>query len=101
MAGFEYWTRLNRDGTLNNFPAPGMMRTNLQCPEHTHENCLKMLSEGLTQQNGEKGVLYKDPIRGQTTPRFYKLSNFYAFRFVNKDIIDTRKEVINELNLVD
>lgn len=98
MAGFEYWIRVNADGTLNNFPEPGMMRTNVQCPEHTHVSCMEMLKEGLTLNNGEEGILYKDPIRGQTEPRFYKLSNFYAFRFINKQLIDIRKDVLREVS---
>lgn len=101
MAGFEFWTRVNADGTLNNFPEPGMMRTNVQCPEHTHASCLKILEEGLVVKDGVRGFLYKDTIRGQEEPRFYKLSNFYALRFINKDIVDIKKEVLDELNVIE
>ncbi len=97
MAGFEFWTRINSDGTLNTFPEPGMLRTNVQCIEHTHQSCLKMLHKGLAEENGEKGIWYKDVIRAKQGLRFYKLTNFYAFRFINKDIVDIRKEVLEEL----
>lgn len=99
MAGFEFWTKFNRNGEIDEFPYPGMLRTNVQCLEHTHLSCIKMLKAGLTLQGGEEGVLYKDEIRGQSEPRFYKLSNFYAFRFINKKLIDVKEEVLNELEI--
>lgn len=98
LAGFEYWTKFNNDGTLNNFPEPGMIRSTRQCPEHTHLNCIKVLADGLGIDSGNKGIWYKDPIRGNI-PNFYKLNNFYAYRFVNKDIINIREEVLRELGL--
>lgn len=100
LAGFEFWTKFNRYGDIDNFPDPGMLRTNVQCLEHTHASCIKMLRAGLTFKDGEEGVLYKDEIRGQTEPRFYKLSNIYAFRFKNKQLFDIRKEVLEELKTV-
>ncbi len=96
IAGFEFWTNVNKDGTLNNFPEPGMMRTNIQCPEHTHLNCIDILKAGLAVEKGQRGIWYKDPIRGNKD-FFYPLSNFYAMRFINKDIIDIRQEVLREL----
>lgn len=98
MAGFNYWTRVNMDGSLNNFPDPGMMRTNLQCPEHTHQNCVDILKAGLGMEGGQYGIWYKDPIRGNRN-NFYKISNFHAYRFVNRDIVDIREEVLKELGL--
>lgn len=99
LAGFEFWTKFNKDGELDDFPYPGMLRTNVQCPKHTHQDCIDIMREGLAIINGEKGIWYKDVIRGQTEPRFYKLSNFYALRFINKNLVDIRKEVIEELNI--
>lgn len=99
MAGFEYWTRVNMDGTLNHFPDPGMMRTNVQCPQHTHQNCIDILKAGLAMVDGERGIWYQDPIRVKLGQRFFKLSNFYAVRFINKQLIDIRAEVLRELNL--
>lgn len=98
LAGFEYWTKLNKDGTLNNLPTPGMIRSTRQCPEHTHLSCIKVLKDGLGTENGDKGIWYKDPLRGNI-PKFYKLNNFHAYRFVNKDIIDIRDKVLKELSL--
>lgn len=99
LAGFEFWTKFNARGQLEDFPELGMIRTNIgQCFDRTHQGCLQTLAEGLTVQNGEKGFLYKDVIRGQKEPHFYKLSNFYAFRFKNKQLFDIREEVLEELN---
>ncbi|MBI2596935.1 hypothetical protein HYW41_02150 [Candidatus Daviesbacteria bacterium] len=98
LAGFEYWTKLNEDGTLNDLPTPGMIRSTRQCPEHTHLSCIKVLKDGLRIENGDKGVWYADSIRGNI-PNFYKLNNFHAYRFINKDIIDIRDEVLREVGL--
>ena len=98
LAGFEYWMKFNKDGNLNNLPTPGMIRSTRQCPEHTHSNCIKVLADGLRVENGNKGIWYKDPLRGNI-PNFYKLDNFHAYRFVNKDIIDIREVVLRELGL--
>lgn len=97
MAGFEDWIQFDLGKLLVvNRPNPGMMRTNIQCPEHTHENCMKILKEGFVIINGEKGIWYKDIIRSNHA-RFYKLSNFYALRFINKDLVDIRVEVLREI----
>lgn len=98
VAGFEYWMKFNKDGILNNLPTPGMIRSTRQCPEHTHLSCIKVLKDGLGVDDGEKGIWYTDPLRGNK-PNFYKLNNFHAYRFVNKDIIDIREEVLRELGL--
>lgn len=98
LAGFEYWMRFNKDGTLNNLPTPGMIRSTRQCPEYTHLNCIEVLAKGLGIEKGDKGIWYKDPLRGNV-PNFYKLNNLHAYRFVNKDIIDIRDEVLRELGL--
>lgn len=97
MAGFEYWTRVNMAGTLNNFPHPGMIRTNVQCPQHTHQNCISILKAGLAVVDGHRGIWYQDPIRGKLGRRFFKLSNFYAVRFIEKRLVDIRAEVLKEL----
>lgn len=98
LAGFEYWMRFNKDGTLNNLPTPGIIRSTRQCPEHAHLNCIKVLADGLGIESGNKGIWYKDFLR-DNIPNFYKLNNFHAYRFVNKDIIDIREEVLRELGL--
>lgn len=102
LAGFEDWTQFDKGRlVVVNRPDPGMIRTNVQCPEHTHQNCINMMREGLDTVNGERGIWYKDLIRGQTEQRFYKLSNLYALRFINKDIVDIKKEILADLNVAE
>lgn len=98
LAGFEYWMKFNIDGSLNNLPTPGMIRSTRQCPDHTHLNCVKILAKGLGAESGERGIWYMDPLRGNM-PIFYKLKNLYAYRFINKDIRDIKAEVLRELGL--
>ncbi len=98
MAGFEFWIKFNRGGEIDDFPYPGMLRTNVQCTAHTHKSCIEMMKKGLGIVNGEKGIWYTDAVRSQLGPRFYKLDNLYAFRFRNKQLFDIRKEVLEDLN---
>lgn len=99
IAGFEFWTRVNTDGSLNHIPEPGQMRTNIQCPEHTHKNCVDILKSGLSIENGKQGIWYQDTLR-EKTKHFYPLNAFYAVRFINKDIVDIKKEVLKEIGVV-
>lgn len=100
LAGFEFWTKFNKNNEINtNRPYLNMMRTNIQCPEHTHQSCLQILKNGLTEKDGVKGIIYQNIIGGQKKPHFYKLGNFYAMRFIDRDLIDIRKEVLKQLNL--
>lgn len=98
LAGFEYWILFDRGKTLiKERPEPGNLRTNVQCPEYTHKSCIKLMKRGLTKVDGEEGILYADSIRYPDKPRFYKLKNFYAFRFINKHLVDIREEILKEL----
>lgn len=99
LAGFEFWTNFNGSGELEFIPKPGMLRTNIhQCAEVTHKSCLALLKEDFFIKDGIKGFMYNDVMR-ENRPNFYKLSNFYAFRFINKNLIDIKKEVLEELNI--
>lgn len=98
VAGFESWTRINNDGSLNIFPEPDTIRTSRQCSEHTHESCIKLIKDGIRVEKGEKGIWYANFIKGNI-PHFYKLKNFRAYRFINKDFYDITDEVLKEINL--
>lgn len=98
LAGFEDWTAFYHGKMLIiRRPEPGNLRTNVQCPEHTHQSCIQLMKNGLRKVDGEEGILYADSIRYPDKPRFYKLKNFYALRFVNKHLVDIREEVLKEL----
>lgn len=98
IAGFEDWTSFDHSKMLIiRRPEPGNLRTNIQCPQHTHQSCIQLMKNGLRKVDGEDGILYTDSIRYPDKPRFYKLKNFYAFRFINKHLVDIREEVLQEL----
>lgn len=100
LAGFEYWMMFDHGKTLiKERPEPGMLRTNVQCKEHTHKSCIDLLKSSLRIIDGEEGILYADSIRYPNKPRFYKLKNFYAFKFVDKHLLDIKEEVLKELNI--
>lgn len=102
MAGFEDWIQFDHGRLIVvNRPFPGMLRTNIQCPEHTQQSCFEILKKGLIRQNGEWGILYKDPIRQPLGNRFFKLNNFYAMRFINRDLVDIRKEILDQLGITE
>lgn len=99
MAGFDDWIFFdNGKNFIIDRPSPQMIRTNIHCPEKTHLNCLNVLKESLIVKDGEWGFIYKDPF-SSTPSRFYKLSNFYAMRFIEKDLVGIKKEVIRELGI--
>ena len=55
------------------------------------------MRSSLTKVNGEEGILYADWVRYPDKPRFYKLENLYAFRFINKHLVNIKEEVLKEL----
>jgi len=69
---------------------PGLLRSNLLCPGE-RSMCLPKVQALVTQRDSEKGILYGGI--------FYKGKNFYAFRFINKDIVDIRSEIVKAIGL--
>lgn len=90
MAGFNYWMRFRGSEIVDAKLTPALLRSNLICPE-PRSMCLSRVKELVTEKDGVKGILYGDI--------FYKSENFYAFRFVNRDIVDVRPEVIKIIGL--
>lgn len=91
MAGFEYWFMFDGNNYIRNRPLPAILRTNTTCPKPDHQSCLSKLKEGLKYEEGEWKIYYQD--------HYFKLKNFYAMRFIGKQLSDIRDEVINDLNL--
>ncbi len=89
MAGFNYWMRF-RINDLDGKLSPALLRSNLICQE-VRSMCLSKVKEFVTEKDGIKGILYGDI--------FYKRENFYAFRFINRDIVDIRPEVVKIIGL--
>lgn len=90
MAGFNYWMRFRGSDIVDGKLTPALLRSNLVCQE-SRSMCLSKVKEFVTKQNGVKGILYGGV--------FYERKNFYAFRFINKDIVDIRKEVVRAIEL--
>lgn len=90
LAGFNNWMRFRGSEIVPEKLMPGLLRSNLMCPGE-NSMCLLKVKELITQRDGEKGILYGG--------LFYKAKNFYAFRFVNKDIVNIRQEVEKAIGL--
>lgn len=90
MAGFNSWMRVKGYDIISDKVMLGLLRSNLMCIGE-RSMCLSKVQELVTQRDGEKGIFY-----GGT---FYKLKNFYAFRFVNRDIVDIKPEVVEAIGL--
>jgi len=90
LAGFNFWMRFRGENIVDAKLTPALLRSNLICPE-PRSMCLGKVKSLVTTQNGEKGIFY-----GHI---FYKPENFYAFRFINKDIVDIKPEVMKAIGL--
>lgn len=90
MAGFNYWMQFRGRDIVNPPLTHVLLRSNLICPE-PGSMCLNKVKSLITSKDGEKGILYGDA--------FYKSQNFYAFRFINRDIVDIRDEVVKAIGL--
>lgn len=90
MAGFTSWMRFRGSDIVPKELTPGLLRSNLMCVQD-RSMCLSKVKELTTQRDGEKGILYGDI--------FYKTKNFYAFRFIDKDIVDITPEIVRAIGL--
>lgn len=90
MAGFNFWMRFRGGDIVNAKLTPAILRSNLICAE-PRSMCLDKVKSFVVTQNGEKGLLYAGI--------FYKAENFYAFRFINKDLVDIKPEMVELIGL--
>ncbi len=90
MAGFNYWMRFRGSDVLPYELTPGLLRSNLICHEE-RSMCLPTVKALVTIKDNQKGISYGGI--------FYKPENFYAFRFINKDIVDIKPEVVKIIGL--
>lgn len=90
LAGFNFWMRFRGSQIVDNKLTPALLRSNLICPE-PRSMCLNKVKSLVTIKNSEKGILYGNI--------FYKRENFYAFRFINKDIVDIKPEIVKLIGL--
>lgn len=90
MAGFGYWMRFRGRDVVDIRLSPVLFRSNLICPQ-PRSMCLDFVKEKVVTKNGVKGIKYGDV--------FYSSENFYAFRFIDKDIFDIKPEVVKAIGL--
>lgn len=90
MAGFNYWMQFRGRDITSNRLTQIPLRSNLICPE-PRSMCLNKVKSLITFKNGEAGILFGDV--------FYKKENFYAFRFINRDIVDIKPEMVKAIGL--
>lgn len=90
MAGFTSWMRFRGEKIVPKELTPAILRSNLMCAAE-RSMCLEKVKILVTVQNGEKGILYQG--------LFYKKENFYAFRFISKDIMDIKPEIVKAIGL--
>lgn len=90
LAGFNFWMRFRGSEIVDNRLTPALLRSNLICPE-PRSMCLNKVKSLVTTKNSEKGILYGNV--------FYRPENFYAFRFVNKDLVDVKPEIVKAIGL--
>lgn len=90
MAGFNYWMNIKGNDIVYPPLTHVLLRSNLICQE-PGSMCLSKLKSLVTTSDGGKGILYGG--------LFNRKENFYAFRFINKDIVDIRPEVVKAIGL--
>lgn len=90
LAGFNFWMRFRGRDIVDSKLTPALLRSNLICNE-PRSTCLSKVKEFVTVKDGVKGISYGGI--------FYKPENFYAFRFINRDIVDIRPEVVKIIGL--
>lgn len=83
LAGFNFWIMFRGDHILQIAP-PRLIRSYFLCGGNG-KFCPEKLKEAIVEKNGVKGLQF-DGI-------FYKPENFYAFRFINRDLYDITDEI--------
>ncbi len=90
MAGFNSWMRFRGDSIVGTRLVPALLRSNLLCPGENRD-CLEKVKSLVVTKDGKKGILYNGI--------FFKKENFYAFRFINKDLINVKSEISEIIDL--
>lgn len=90
MAGFNSWMRFRGSEIVPEKLTPRLLRSNLMCPGE-RSMCLSAVKELVILKEGEKGLLYNG--------EFFRKENFYAFRFINKDIVDIKPDILKIIEL--
>ncbi|MBI2596939.1 hypothetical protein HYW41_02170 [Candidatus Daviesbacteria bacterium] len=89
LAGFNFWIMFRENHILPT-KTPKLIRSYFLCGG-SGKFCPEKLKEAVVKENGVKGLQF-DNI-------FYKTENFYAFRFINRDLYNITDELKSTLGL--
>ncbi|MDO8639244.1 MAG: hypothetical protein Q7R43_06725 [Candidatus Daviesbacteria bacterium] len=97
IAGFPTWIRFRGKSMPLDGITPEYIRnanlgseTNVYCTG-VNANCLGKLRSYVTLRNGVRGILYKNV--------FYFPNRFYAFRLQDRDVLDIKNEIFQEMGI--
>ena len=89
LAGFNFWIMFRGNHILP-IKAPKLIRSYFLCGGNG-KFCPEKLQQAVVANNGVKGLQFDNT--------FYKAKNFYAFRFINRDLYNITDEVKTTLDL--
>lgn len=90
LAGFNFWIMFRGDHILP-IKAPRLIRSYFLCGGNGRF-CPEELEKAITEKDGIRGLTF-DNI-------FYKAENFYAFRFINRDLYNITDEIKQTIGLI-
>lgn len=90
LAGFVFWTMFRDDEVVPIQFTPKLIRSYFLCGGNGIF-CPEELKKAVVEKDGYRGLLFDGT--------FYKAENFYAFRFVNRDLVNITDELKLTLNL--
>lgn len=89
LAGFNFWIMFRGDHIMPMSP-PRLIRSYFLCGGN-RKFCPEELKKAVIEKNGIRGLQFDDT--------FYKAENFYAFRFINRDLYNITDELKLTLGL--
>lgn len=88
MAGFDFWMMFRERKVLPAKLTPLLVRSYYLCGG-TFSTCPEKLKEAIIIKNGVKGFMFSN--------KFFKVENFYAFRFKNRELSNIKPEIMQSL----
>ena len=90
LAGFNFWIMFRGDHVLPLQFTPKLIRSYFLCGGNG-KYCPEELKKAVIEKDGTRGLKFDDT--------FYKAENFYAFRFINRDLYNITDELKLTLGL--
>lgn len=89
LAGFNFWIMF-RGNHIMQIKTPKLIRSYFLCGGN-EKFCPEKLEKAVVKKDGTMGLIFDNT--------FYKAENFYAFRFINRDLYNITDEVKQTLEL--